>query len=227
MGFLVVLEGIDGSGKGTQARRLTEACVAAGLDVSLLSFPRYDETRFGRAIAEYLNGRFGTLEQVHPQLAAVLFAGDRFESLPRLTEALANNAVVICDRYVASNLAHQAARLPEIQQAQLIDWIDQVEYDVFGLPRPDLVILLDLPVDVAEELIARKAPRDYTDAPADLQEADRDYQAAVAAVYDRLAGEIPGWIRVDCQADGQLRSVEDIGEDVWTAVRDRLQTGDD
>src|SRR5436309_12852628 len=103
--MLIAIEGIDGSGKGTQARRLIERLAASGRRAALLSFPRYGETLFGRAIGEFLNGRFGTLDQVHPFLASLLYAGDRFESRRLLAELLATHDVVVLDRYVASHLA--------------------------------------------------------------------------------------------------------------------------
>jgi dTMP kinase len=106
---LIVIEGIDGSGKGTQAQQLTERLAAAGHRVRLLSFPRYRDTLFGQAIGEFLNGRFGQLDEVHPFLASVLYAADRYESKQVLLEALQQSDFVVCDRYVPSNLAHQGA----------------------------------------------------------------------------------------------------------------------
>src|SRR3712207_3314277 len=108
--MLIAIEGIDGSGKGTQARLLRERCRAAGLSAALISFPRYAETRFGRAVGKFLNGRFGTLDQVSPFLAALLYAGDRFESRTLLRESLFANDVVVLNRYVASNVAHQGSK---------------------------------------------------------------------------------------------------------------------
>src|SRR5690606_25094396 len=175
MSMLIALEGIDGSGKGTQSQRLLQTLRADGHRVALLSFPRYDETFFGRAIGQFLNGRFGSLDQVHPQLAALLFAGDRFESRDVIVQALAEHDIVLCDRYVASNIAHQAAKLDRPQRSELQAWIAQLEFEVYSLPQPDLTLLLDLPAATAQQLIARKSARSYTDKTADLQEADTGY----------------------------------------------------
>src|SRR5580704_15426600 len=108
---LIAIEGIDGSGKGTQSRILVERLRQSGRKVELISFPRYEETFFGRLIGSFLNGQFGTLDQVHPVLVSLLFAGDRFESRPKLEKALATCDVVVLDRYVASNVAHQGAKI--------------------------------------------------------------------------------------------------------------------
>ena len=136
MSLLIAIEGIDGSGKGTQASRLVERLDTDGISCSLLSFPRYSETLFGESIGKFLNGDFGPLEAVAPQLAATLYAGDRFESRGMLLEALATQQVVVCDRYVPSNLAHQGSRVEDERQSELIEWIETIEYDVFQLPRP-------------------------------------------------------------------------------------------
>ncbi len=173
--MLIAIEGIDGSGKGTQARQLHDRLMAEGTSAALLSFPRYSETVFGGLIGDYLNGRFGTLEQVHPLLASLLFSGDRFESLAVLRNACERHEVVILDRYVASNIAHQGSRTTAEEQPRLMELIDRIEHEVFRLPRADLTVLLDIPVETAVDLIARKKPREYTDQTADLHEANVSY----------------------------------------------------
>ena len=217
--MLIALEGIDGSGKGTQAARLCERLQSAGTSVSLLSFPRYEATRFGRAIGDFLNGRFGTLDSVHPLLASLLYAGDRLESRAVLEEALRGHQVVVLDRYVASNVAHQGAKRHGLERAELREWIETIEFEIYQLPRPDLVILLDLPAQDAQHLIAKKQARSYTDKTADLQEADGFYLAEVREVYRDLAAGQPNWRMVSCLEKGQLRTIEDVGEEVFQIVR--------
>ena len=214
---LIAIEGIDGSGKGTQSRRLAEALRAQGHAVALLSFPRYAETFFGARIGDFLNGRFGDLGDVDPFLAALLFAGDRLESKPVLEAALRENDVVVLDRYVASNVAHQGAKRDGADRAELVRRILHVEFALNALPRPDVTVWLDLPVPLATDLIAAKAARDYTDRAADIQEADAGYLERVAAVYaDLAAGD--GWRRVACADGGAVRSVEEIARDVLFAA---------
>ena len=222
MAFLVALEGIDGSGKGTQARLLYDRFVAAGRSAMLLGFPRYSETLFGRAVGDFLNGRFGALGDVHPFLASLLYAGDRFESRRLLLEAAAEHDVLVIDRYVASNLAHQGAKLGGDERREFLDWIGTIEHGIFELPRPDLVVLLDLPPGRAQQLIANKRPRDYTDKAADIQEADADYLARVRQVYLDLAEGAPDWHRVDCFEEGEVRTIESVGEEIWNVVNSRI-----
>lgn len=210
---IIAFEGIDGSGKGTQSRLLADSFKDAGQNVSLISFPRYSATRFGRAIGDFLNGRYGELDNVSPWLASMLYAGDRFESRSLLEEAVDTRDVVILDRYVASNIAHQGARVEPAQRGEIIDWIEGIEYEVFGLPKADQVVLLDVPVNVSQDLISRKAPRDYTDAAADLQESNVPYLAAVREVYAELS-QRKNWRVVNCVGDGEVRGIDVIHDEI-------------
>lgn len=218
MGLLVAIEGIDGSGKGTQAARLCEALQAAGTRCQLFSFPRYRDTQFGAKIGDFLNGRFGKLDEVSPFLVSLLFAGDRFESRRLLQQAIAENDVVLCDRYVASNIAHQAAKVEGAERQELIQWVRYVEHQLYELPQPDRTLFLDLPVGQATQLIALKARRSYTDRAADLQESDVGYLQKVHDVYAQLAVDGAGWIRIDCLEDGQIKPVDLIATEVWQAL---------
>lgn len=217
-GRLIAIEGIDGSGKGTHAKLLLERFRADGSRAALLSFPRYSDTRFGGLVGEYLNGRFGSLDEVHPLLASLLFAGDRFESRTVLLDALETHDVVICDRYIASNVAHQAAKRTAGEREELIGRIEAIEFGVFGLPRPDRTILLDLSVWNAKRLIAKKAKRSYTDQTEDLHESDGVYLGAVGDVYRSRQTADASWRRVDCEREGVVRPVEEIAVEVWAAA---------
>ena len=218
MGLLVAIEGIDGSGKGTQAARLLESLRANGTRCQLFSFPRYKDTQFGAKIGDFLNGRFGNLDQVNPFLVSLLFAGDRFESRQLLLDAIRENEVVLCDRYVASNIAHQAAKVVGNERTELIRWIQYIEHQLYGLPHPDCTLFLDVPVEQATQLIAMKAQRTYTDRAADLQEADSGYLQKVHDVYSLLAAEGTGWTRIKCVEAGRIKPVDEVAADVWRVL---------
>ena len=222
--MLIAIEGIDGSGKGTQARRLCEWLPTQGKSTALVSFPRYSETHFGATIGRFLNGEFGQLDQVDPLLAATLYAADRFESKGHLQELLADNDVVVADRYVASNMAHQGAKKNGEERTQLLEWIARTEFGVFDLPRAHLVIHLDLPAETAQELIARKSKRDYTDKAADLQEADREYLASVRQSYLDLAAADDSWQTVSLLDGDRLKSIEEVGEEIAGRVTAALRS---
>ncbi|MDB5345721.1 MAG: tmk [Schlesneria sp.] len=214
MGLLVAIEGIDGSGKGTQAACLLDSLRAEGTRCQLFSFPRYRDTQFGAKIGDFLNGRFGNLDQVSPFLVSLLFAGDRFESRQLLVDAIRDNDIVLCDRYVASNIAHQAAKVVGEERTELIRWIQYVEHQLYGLPQADCTLFLDVPVQHATQLIALKAQRAYTDRAADLQEADSAYLQKVHDVYTLLAAEGTGWARIPCVESDRIKPVEEVAGDV-------------
>jgi dTMP kinase len=222
-GTLIAIEGIDGSGKGTQAARLRDSLLSQGRSVELISFPRYGETFFGARIGDFLNGRLGGLAEVDPFLAAALFAGDRFESRTLLIDAMASHDVVILDRYVASNVAHQAAKRTGEERQRLTEWILRLEYDVYGLPRADRTLLLDLPAEQAQQLIARKNARSYTEKAADLQEADAVYLETVREAYRELARADSTWSVVSISR-GHLRSLDDVADEILRAVQNVLAT---
>jgi dTMP kinase len=217
-GRLIAIEGIDGSGKGTQSRILVERLRQSGRQVELISFPRYTETFFGKLIASFLNGEFGTLDQIHPLLVSLLFAGDRFESRTKLADALAACDVVILDRYVASNIAHQGAKVSGAERETLCRTIEHLEFSLYGLPRPDRVILLDLEVARAQTLIAQKGARNYTERVADIQEADAAYLGRVREVYLELVARDSSWSLVECETHQGVRTVDEIAASVWKIV---------
>jgi dTMP kinase len=223
VGVLLAIEGIDGSGKGTQAARLAEAARAAGYTVASFSFPTYDGNPFSRAVAGYLNGEFGSADEVHPELAAMLYAGDRFHARPQLVAAIGEHDLVVCDRYVGSNAAHQGAKLDGDARAELLAWLEEVEYGEFALPRPDLVVLLDAPVALARRLVGRKAARNYTTLEADIHEADAEHSRATRDLYLELASR-HSWRVVSTEGDdGAPREVGEVGDEIWRAVEPLLR----
>ena len=227
-GKFIAIEGIDGSGKATQLELLGKALDAHGLAHLRVSFPRY-ESSFGRLVAGYLNGDFGPLEAVDPRLSALLYAGDRFEAKSELEAALAAGKTLLSDRYIASNLAHQTARVAPDKRPEFLAWLRHLEYGIYALPAEDLVIYLRLPASQAQELVARKAARNYTAKRRDLQEADVRHLEAAAGVYDELAQEprtSPKWRTIECLgAGGALRTPDAIAREVWAAAEPLLVLG--
>ena len=217
-----MLEGIDGSGKGTQAARLAETAAAQGRTVASFSFPLYDDNPFSRAIGQYLNGELGALEDVHPALSALLYACDRFHARPELERAIAERDLVVCDRYVASNLAHQGSQLEGAERERLLEWLLEVEYGEFRLPKPDLVVLLDAHPKLARELVAKKGARSYTSLEADILESDEAHGDASREIYLELARRDDWHVVGTAREDGSVRDIDEIAADVWAAVEPRL-----
>ena len=225
MATLIAIEGIDGAGKGTQANRLVASLRDRGLKADSLQFPRYKATAFGSAIGDFLNGRFGSLGDVHPQLAAVLYAGDRYESRSLLLQMMEEHDVVVLDRFVGSNLAHQSAKLEGEARTDLIAWIEKIEFEVFALPRPQLTILIDMSSQMSRELVALKAARDYTDQKADLQESDLPYLEKVRRCYLALAHSRLDWRTVHgLNDDGSLRTIDDVATEILVIAEQSVVT---
>ncbi len=220
---ILVVEGIDGSGKGTQSKLVNDALTKQGHRCSFFSFPRYEKTFFGQRIGDFLNGEFGTLDELNPFLVSLLYSGDRFESREVILQAQEESELVILDRYVPSNIAHQSSKLTGDQRTQLIEWIEHIEYKIFAVPKPTHVILLDTPVETSQDLIARKEARTYTDQAADLQEADASYLAKVREVYLELASDHEDWSIVPVTDESGLRTIESIGEDVLKIAQSLIQ----
>lgn len=208
-GKLITIEGIDGSGKGTQAQLLIESLAREGKPVKMYSFPAYESTFYGKEIGAFLRGEFGTFNDVHPKLASMLFAGDRLEQKPAMLEDLKNGISIVCDRYVESNAAHQSAKLPESNRKDFISWIKQLEYNVHSLPKPDLTFFLDLPLAFSKELVLKKQQRSYTEAKEDIQEAQHGYLEQVYQVYKQLE-KSEDWIPIQCVDEKGLKSIEEI-----------------
>jgi dTMP kinase len=217
-GKLIAIEGIDGSGKHTQIELLSNALAARGIPPTRFSFPRYDSS-FGQLVACYLNGEFGTLDVVDPHFSALLFAGDRYEAKSELEAALATTYVTLADRYIASNLAHQTARVGPQRREEFSSWLKRLEYGIYGLPPEDLVIYLRVPAVEAQRMVGVKGARKYTERKRDLQEADLRHLEQAALVYDRLATEA-NWRTIECwdAEKNALRPPDEIHVDVFAAV---------
>lgn len=217
-GKLIALEGIDGSGKRTQLDLLAGALEARGLATFRISFPRY-ESFYGKLVGRFLNGEFGALDAVDPHLSALLYAGDRLEAKPEIDAALSSGKIVLADRYIGSNMAHQSARVPAEQREEFFAWLKKLEYGLYALPAEDLVVFLRVPVAEAHRLVGLKSARAYTQRKRDIQEADIEHLEQTAIIYDRLATEV-NWRRIDCinPASGELNAPEEIHSAVLRAV---------
>ncbi len=215
MSCFVAIEGIDGSGKGTQTAALRRYFQEQGLNCETITFPRYSETLLGQQIGRFLDGRFGPLEHLHPVPISLLYAAERFESRALIEDKRNECDVLIADRYVGSNLAHQGARLQGAEREEFLAFIDRLEFELFGVPRPDLVLLLDLPAEASARRVASKRARDYTDQVADLHESNLEYLLAVREVYLELCAERPEWHKIPClDTSGQNRDIDEIQQEL-------------
>jgi dTMP kinase len=217
-GTFIAIEGIDGSGKQTQVRLLGRELESRGYQVLSTGFPQYGSW-FGKMVGQFLNGDLGPLNTVDPHFTALLYAGDRFESKQPIVAALESGGVVLADRYVASNLAHQAARAAPEKRAEFRAWIEHLEYNIYGLPKEDLVVYLRLPPREAQSLIAKKSARAYTHAAHDILESNIRHLQGAADMYDQLA-RAANWKTIECfdPAKQMIRSENEISREVLAAA---------
>jgi dTMP kinase len=224
-GKFIVFEGIDGSGKRTQLELLTAALAELHLAHEQISFPRYDGF-FGDLVARFLNGEFGNIDAVDAHLSSLLYACDRFEAKPRMEEILASGKVLVADRYVASNLAHQGARVEDDARDTFLGWLSKLEYEIYALPKEDAVIYLRVPASEAYKRIGSKGARDYTNLKRDILEADVAHLTTTAMVYDGLA-KAPNWITIECfdAKRGAMRPADEIHQVVLEALDSLIFAG--
>lgn len=207
-GKFIVLEGGDGAGKTTQAKLLAEALVKEG-PVSAFKFPR-KETPFGALVYEYLEGHHGDFLGLSPYLASLPYAIDQATAREELERALAAGHVV-CDRYVESNLAFQAAKCSGSLRKGVIDFIERTTYEDLGALCPDLTICLEVPAEISAVLLGRRK---------DQYEDDMRYQKQVRGIYRTLARERKKWRVIDCMKHGALRTREDIHAEIFALVKE-------
>lgn len=222
-GLFIVIEGTDGSGKGTQAKLIHERLMAEGYDVELFDFPQYDQPS-SHFIRRYLNGEYGTAEEVGPYTASLFFALDRYEAAPRVREALQAGKIVLANRYVGSNMAHQGTRFSHAEERRgYFIWLDNLEFQILKSPRPDFSIVLRVPAEIAQSLVDQKGKRSYTDKKRDILEADLGHLQKSVAVYDDLTELFPqDFERIDCVRGGKLLSIDEVTSLIWQKISPQL-----
>lgn len=216
MGKLIVIEGTDGSGKSTQFRLLTDRLESEQVKFQKLVFPQYSEPS-SALIRMYLGGEFGkSPSDVNAYAASAFYSVDRYASYRKVWgKWYEEGGLVVSDRYTTSNAVHQASKEPEIKREDFLNWLYDFEYDKLGLPRPDLVIYLDVPTDFTEKMLRHRESE--TNTHADIHEQDMQYLATCRRM-GRAAAEHYGWTVIRCVRDGAMRSMEDIHEEIYRHV---------
>lgn len=200
-GKFIVFEGSDGSGKKTQAKLLIKYLVKNKISHKHISFPRYTDSLWGAMVRRYLNGDFGKLDAY---LASMLYAGDRFSAASQIRKWLLEGKLVVCDRYVASNIGHQAGKMRNVSdQNKFIKWLEKLEYGENGIPREDLVIYLNVPVEVSRKLMSSREKLD-------IHEEDKKHLDHAFSVYSGIAKARKYWSSVDCTKKGELLSPTEV-----------------
>lgn len=223
---LLVIEGVDGAGKSTQIKMLQDFFTRLGYKNEYLHFPRTEEPYFGELIARFLRGEFGSLNEVDPYLVAMLYAGDRKDASTNIGKWLNDGKVVLLDRYTYSNIAYQCAKLKDpASQDKLMHWILTLEFNHFGIPKPDLNIFLDVPFSFTEKKLSSSRSgedRNYLNGNRDIHEENLSFQKNVRDIYLKVARNDGNLALIDCSnKKGEMLSPGIIFDIIIKLLKDR------
>lgn len=223
-GKLIVIDGTDGSGKATQVDLLAKKLMRERKKVKIVDFPEYYKNFFGEFVGHCLSEQYYNFLKVHPKIASVLYAADRFESSAEIKNWLKAGYIVIANRYVSANQIHQGGKIKNAKKRNdFIKWLNKMEYEVFGIPRPDITLYLSLPIDIVLKLLktrdSSKIRRAYLKKKKDVHEADVDFliNSRKSALW--LVKEVPNFIKIDCAPKGEILSREEIHEMVFEKTK--------
>lgn len=222
-GLFLVIEGTDGSGKGTQFKILADRLKREGHDVVTFDFPQYehDSSYF---VKQYLNGNYGSAEEVGPYTGSLFYALDRYQASTAIRQALAEGKIVLANRFTGSNMAHQGTKFHNDEERRgYFIWLDNLEFMMLKIPRPHKNIVLRVPAETAQKLVDNKEERSYTEKKRDIHEADLSHLQKSVQVYDDLCQLFPrDFQRIDCVRSGQLMDIETISDLLWNTVQPLL-----
>lgn len=226
-GKLITIEAGDGSGKATQTKALYDRLLAEGYQVLKVEYPDY-QSESSALVRMYLGGEFGQqAENVSAYGASAFFAVDRYASyLLKWRQAYESGWIILADRYTTSNMVHQAVKLKDTaEREEFLTWLWDFEFGRLQLPVPDRVIYLDMPPEISDRLINSRAAKDSS-RQKDIHEKDTSYLHHCHRAYNEVA-EKYGWVKISCAQQGNLRTVQDIHEDVYQAVKEILRDEND
>ena len=221
-GKLIIIEGSDGSGKATQTKKLYDRLEQNNYNIKKVEFPNYN-SESSALVKMYLRGDFGKhAEDVDPYVCSTFFAVDRYASFKTEWEEFYNDGgIIICDRYTTSNMIHQASKMEVEERDKYLEWLNDLEFNLYKIPKPDCVIFLDVPVEMSQKLMKDRNNKITGESEKDIHESDFDYlkksyenSLYIAKKYD--------WQRINCIKDDNMRTIDDIHEEIYSIVEDKI-----
>jgi dTMP kinase len=217
---IIVIDGGANIGKATQADMLMNRLMNEGYSVGKMDFPRYNQNAIGHLLQETISADMDILQTLNPKILATIFAADRFESKKQIEEWIAEGRVIIFDRYVSSNMLHQGSKVADPdQREEFFNWVEHLEFEVFGLPRPNLTIYLDVPPNESEKLLGYVEQLGVTVVA--TEDKARVHQAKVSECARYLSTAQLNWHTVQCLENGELRNRDAIHAEVYEIVKQK------
>lgn len=228
-GKLIVIDGIDGSGKATQTRLLEARLKKEGHKVKVIDFPRYQDNFFGKLIGEYLSGVYGDFIQMDPRVASLLYAADRFESSHIMKKWIDQGYIVLSDRYVSANQIHQGGKIRSAKEREkFLAWLEKMEYSVFKIPTPELVVYLDVPFEISQYWLKQKVAKRKKQVYLKNNRKDVAEDNLIHLKDSRnsalsLAKANKNWVKVSCCKGMFCLLPELVHDEIYKIVQDRLK----
>jgi dTMP kinase len=226
-GKLIVIDGTDGSGKTTQALLLVKHLRKDKRKAKFIHFPAYENNFFGKFIAHCLSEQYFNWVNIHPKIAAIAYAADRWESKEQIQDWIKKGYTVIMDRYVSSNQIHQGGKISNIKKRKaFIKWLAELEYEVFKIPEPDITVYLSLPIEIVLKLIKNrnyKGARVYLDSKKDVHEKDENFLKNSIRSAFWLSKTQKNWIKIECAKNGVLNTRENIHKIIYEKIKKVLK----
>lgn len=219
-GKFIVIDGTDGSGKATQTKLLIKRLKKHGCKIEMADFPQYGQKSAG-LVEEYLNGKYGTADEVGPYRGSIFYAVDRYDASFNIRKWIDEGKVVISNRYVTANMGHQGGKIRNKKaRGKYFKWLYDLEYKIFNIPRPDLNLILHVDAAIAQKMVDSKEKRAYIkNGKRDIHEKDLKHLRNAEKVYLEIAKNFSGFYLVECVKCGQIMSVEEINEILWNKVK--------
>jgi dTMP kinase len=222
-GKFIVIDGTDGSGKATQTKLLVDRLKKEKYKVKTIDFPQYERNFFGKLIGECLAGKHGNFLSVNPRVASVIYAADRWESGEKIKKWLMGGYLVIADRYTSSNQIHQGSKIKNnSEMAKFLAWLEQLEFDVFQIPRPNLIVYLDVAVDITLKLLKNnnsKKRKNYMGKNGDLAENNPKHLNDSRNNAVKLVRKFNNWEKINCMKNGKLMAISKINDIIFSKIK--------
>ncbi len=222
-GKLFVIDGTDGSGKQTQFQRLAKRLESEGIEYRTVSFPNYD-SQSSSLVKMYLSGEFGTnAQEISPYIASTFYAVDRYATFKKDYQEYYNNGgIILADRYTTANMVHQAGKIKDKQEREkFLNWLFDLEFNLYGLPIPTEVFFLKMPVKISEKLMLNRENKFSKTTKKDIHEINEKHLQDSYDTACELAKEY-NWFTIECIKNGKIRTIDDIHEEIYLEVKKYL-----